>query len=427
MRVIGIIAEFNPFHNGHEYLIKEARRITGDNRAIVMPIISGPFSQRGIPALLPSEVRTKQALSCGADVVLELPFTFACAPSSRFAEGAVKTLLATGVLTDLAFGVDIDNPEILIELARMGFDSDPLYQATLRTCIGNGMSFASSRSEAICAVAGKDLSRELSSPNAILALDYLIALYKAEALGKINVIMIPRKGAGYSSRDIDGKNYASATALRVNLLDGCAPECGSSKVLGILDGNMPDEALAIQLAYKTSAAFNYPDIGRYLRSSLLAFSSMSERTLEEIAYVKDSISGYIKNFAKDIRPGDLPASDYSGSIFEQKIATKRYTTTRIERTLTSAVTGQGAHMLGITDPSYIRVLGFNHEGRYCLKIIGKCATLPVMHTASDCLESISSDFNMQEIFELDMRAKAVYREIIGQDIATDWQIKPLKL
>ena len=91
MRVIGIVAEFNPFHNGHEYLIKKAREIVNDSRAIVMPVMSGFFTQRGLPAVCPPEVRARQALLCGADVVLELPFSFSCAPSSRFAEGAIAS------------------------------------------------------------------------------------------------------------------------------------------------------------------------------------------------------------------------------------------------------------------------------------------------------------------------------------------------
>ena len=88
MRVIGIVAEFNPFHQGHENLISRAREIVNDPRAIVMPVISESFVQRGLPAILPADVRTKQALSCGADVVLGLPFTYSCAPSARFALGA---------------------------------------------------------------------------------------------------------------------------------------------------------------------------------------------------------------------------------------------------------------------------------------------------------------------------------------------------
>ena len=135
MRVIGIIAEFNPFHNGHEYLIRKAREIVNDPRAIVMPVMSGFFTQRGLPAICPPAVRARQALLCGADVVLELPFSFSCAPSSRFAEGAVSELISTGVVTDIAFGVDTDNTDILKALADMDFANDEVFNTRLNEYI----------------------------------------------------------------------------------------------------------------------------------------------------------------------------------------------------------------------------------------------------------------------------------------------------
>ena len=126
MRVIGIIAEFNPFHKGHEYLIQEAKRLVGDPRAVTMTVMSGPFTQRGTPAVSPKHVRAKEALVSGVDVAIELPFTFACAPSERFATGAVELLYRTGVVTDLAFGVDCKEPELLKELAKLEPDEDVL-------------------------------------------------------------------------------------------------------------------------------------------------------------------------------------------------------------------------------------------------------------------------------------------------------------
>ena len=107
MRVIGIIAEFNPFHKGHEYLIERAREAVGDPRAIVMTVMSGPFVQRGTPSILPKNIRAKQALKSGADLVIEIPFTFACAPSRHSTEqvslrishsaSTAKTLISSGL------------------------------------------------------------------------------------------------------------------------------------------------------------------------------------------------------------------------------------------------------------------------------------------------------------------------------------------
>ena len=139
MRVIGIIAEFNPFHNGHEYLIRKAREVVNDPRAIVMPVMSGFFTQRGLPAICPPSVRARQALLCGCDVVLELPFSFSCAPSSRFAEGAVSELISTGVVTDIAFGIDTDDPELLKALADTDFENDESFNNRLNGYISTAV------------------------------------------------------------------------------------------------------------------------------------------------------------------------------------------------------------------------------------------------------------------------------------------------
>ena len=138
MRVIGIVAEFNPFHQGHENLISRAREIVNDPRAIVMPVISESFVQRGLPAVIPADVRTKQALRCGADVVLGLPFTYSCAPSARFALGGIATLLGTGVITDIAFGYDAGTPEILKSIADQTDENSPEFKEAIKKQIDEG-------------------------------------------------------------------------------------------------------------------------------------------------------------------------------------------------------------------------------------------------------------------------------------------------
>ena len=239
MRVIGIIAEYCPFHSGHEYLIQEARRIVADPRAIVMPVISGPFTQRGLPALLPAQIRARQAMACGADLVLQLPFTFACAPSSRFAYGGVSELISTGVVTDIAFGIDSGSPELLRELAKTDFEASEEYREVLRAKLDEGLSFPAARAAAIGTVAGPDAEAAVSGPNSILALEYLTALAKLDKEGHINVIMIERKGGEYSSADTSCA-MPGASAIRNKLISECAPEYRQSAVATSLIGLMPD-------------------------------------------------------------------------------------------------------------------------------------------------------------------------------------------
>lgn len=426
MRVIGIVAEFNPFHNGHGYLIKKAREIVDDPRAIVMPVMSGFFTQRGLPSVCPPQVRARQALLCGADVVLELPFSFSCAPSSRFAEGAISELVSTGVVTDIAFGVDTEDTELLKTIAGSCFDDTELLDTKINGYISTGISFPQARALAIKDIAGTkgisgDLDALLSSPNSILALDYLLALKKIDKRNRINVIMIKREGEGYHSSETNSA-FASATAIR-KLISETAPVFSRSEIASKLTGLMPDLSLGVMLSQNSGGVFSFPDQVSYIRDALIMASASS--SLDETAYMSDDLSGYIRNFAKDIRPDTLPDDDHDLKLFENKVSTKRYTLSRIYRALASLMAGQDNSYLEIRRPPYIRVLGFNQEGKYCLKIIGKCAKIPVINRPSDCLELQSGNEDLKKIFELDMRAASIGWKLYGKDIASEWGSIPV--
>lgn len=426
MRVIGIIAEFNPFHNGHEYLIRKAREIVNDPRAIVMPVMSGFFTQRGLPAICPPAVRARQALLCGADVVLELPFSFSCAPSSRFAEGAISELVSTGVVTDIAFGVDTDDTSLLRSLAELDLEDDD-FNSRLNTYIDTGISFPEARSLAVKDIAkakgiGGDLDAVLSSPNSILALDYLLALKKIDKKNKINVIMIKREGSGYHDPNTE-ESFASATAIRKVITGKATINYSRSAIASGLNGLMPDLSLGVMLSANSGNTFSFPDYAGYMKSCMLKASSSDN--LDDIAYMSDDLSGYIRNFASDLRPGTIADEDQGLELFESKISTKRYTLSRIERALASMMTGQDRAYLEIKRPPYIRVLGFNNEGKYCLKIIGKCAKIPVISRPSDCLELQSENESLKKIFELDMRAASLGWKLYGKDTASEWSAIPV--
>ena len=425
MRVIGIIAEFNPFHNGHGYLIRKAREAVNDPRAIVMPVMSGFFTQRGLPAICPPSVRARQALLCGCDVVLELPFSFSCAPSSRFAEGAVSELVSTGVVTDIAFGIDTDDPDLLKVLADIDFGNDESFNHSLNGYISTGMSFPKARAAAIKDLAASkgiagDTDILLSSPNSILALDYLLALKKIDKRKRINIIMIRREGSGYHDSDMNS-SFASATSIRNTILD-LAPGFSCSAIASALNGNMPDHSLGVMLSSLSSGVFSFPDYKGYIKDCMLKASSTDP---DDIAYMSDDLSGYIRNFADNIRPGTIPDDDYGLKVFENNISTRRYTLTRIERALASLMAGQDKSCLEIKRPPYIRVLGFNTEGKYCLKIMGKCAKIPVINRPSDCLELQSENEDLKKVFELDMRAASLGWKLYGKDTASEWGSVPV--
>jgi len=427
LRVIGIIAEFNPFHNGHEHLIKKAREAVNDPRAVVMPVISGFFTQRGLPAICPPSVRARQALLCGSDVVIELPFSFSCAPSSRFAEGAVSELLSTGVVTDIAFGVDSNDTELLKALAATDFEDDEGFNRLLNGYISTGISFPKARASAIKDFAKDkgitgDLDPMLSSPNSILALDYLLAINRLDRNKKLNIIMIKREGSAYNSRDLTG-SMPSASSIRT-FINRTAPEGYSRAAIASgLNGLMPDLSLAAMLSSNSGGIFSFPDYAGYIRDCMN--TALASPSLENVAYMSDGLSGYIRNFAGNIRSDTIPDDDHDLKVFEENIATRRYTLTRIERALASMMTGQDSKVLDIKEPPYIRVLGFNSEGKYCLKIMGKCSRIPVISRPSDCLELETGNDALKQIFELDMRAASTGWKLYGRNTASEWESVPV--
>lgn len=417
MRVIGIVAEFNPFHQGHENLIRSAREIVNDPRAIVMPVISESFVQRGIPAELPSDVRTKQALRCGADVVLGLPFTYSCAPSARFALGGIATLIATGVMTDIAFGYDAGTPELLRTLADRIDENSQEFKEALKNTLSEGRSYPAARAAAVKATVkdiNGDIDEVLASPNSILALEYLAALKKIDRQRRINIIMIPRD-----------QSLESATSIRKRIT-GCAPSYSQSALFTALKGSMPDKSLAAMLGSYSAGEFEFPDMAAYIRRALLHLSGTPGATAGS-AYMGDGLDGYLKNLVSDLRPGDLPSDDFSLKAFAKKADTKRFTMTRIYRAIASFEAGQENELVKLNHPPYIRVLGFNREGRYCLKIIGKCTKLPVISNPSDALELCSSNEDLKRVFELEMRASAITNDLYGRDISYAWTSKPVML
>lgn len=402
MRVIGIIAEFNPFHKGHEYLISKAREIVGDPRAIVMTVMSGPFVQRGTPSVLPKKTRTKQALKCGADIVLELPFTFACAPSERFARGAVETLYRTGVVTDLVFGTDCSDPELIGRLADITPDDD-----TIRKCLAEGMSYPAARAEGILRTLGSSdtdetLIREaLRMPNSILALDYIRACKEIGADSRFNIHMIPR---------IEGY---SATSSRGIYLE----HRSTAELADALPDLIPLPALATMLAGISTGEYSFPDTARFADDLI---NDVTRLDLSSYAYMSDGLDGYIKNTVASLRENTYDE-------LKAKLQTKHFTVARIMRALASMSVGQTSdYVANNKKPEYIRVLGFNRDGRYCLKIMSKCARLPILHNCSDAKELYSSSPALKAQFELDLMAGEIQGKYLNVPRASQWNDAPVQ-
>ena len=192
MKVLGIIAEYNPFHNGHQYHIEEAKR-QADADAVVV-VLSGNFTQRGEPALLEKHTRAHAALFGGADLVLELPSLFSAASAEYFAWGGISALHATGVVSSISFGMEGNSITPLMEVAQILSSEPPLFQEALKNALATGCSYPKARALALAEVTGC-AEELLQQPNNILAIEYLKANIR---LGSpFSILPIQRQGAGY--------------------------------------------------------------------------------------------------------------------------------------------------------------------------------------------------------------------------------------
>lgn len=375
MHVTGIIAEYNPFHNGHAHMIRALREVMPDTS--VLALMSGSFTQRGEAAILDKWQRAEAALAGGCDLVLELPWAFALRSAQNFARGGVDLLNRLGVVNCLAFGMEPGNPEE-IKKAALLVDT-PKIQEEIHQRIQQGNSYAAALSSSISHATG--LSEEqLKQPNTILALEYLRALH----LTKSSIIPFPieRKGASHHEARL-GDGIASAGAIRRELrrptpnwraLENTLPET-SLRFLGEKEHLPPPDALLHKLL-------------------LARLSVMSHEELREIYGVNEGLEYRIL--------AALPAPNPSQFLLE--ISGKRYPKSRIRRTLAHILLGftrELAEKMDVSGPQYGRVLAFNHKGRILLRAMREKSAVPLIARTGTYLHSRDLHRSIRELSPLE--------------------------
>ncbi len=214
MQFCGIICEFNPFHNGHKYLISEVKKQT--NMPVVC-LMSGDFVQRGMPAIQDKFTRAKNAVVSGAGAVIELPTVFACSNAENFAFGAVRIFDKLGATT-LAFGIENCSLETLDKIAEIKLTNSVSFQNAFKNEIENGINYNTALKRAISKEIGdENIFGVLSKPNNILAIEYLTAIKKLKS--KIQPLAINRIDNGYNSTQ-ENAEFLSASGIRERILNG---------------------------------------------------------------------------------------------------------------------------------------------------------------------------------------------------------------
>ncbi|MEE1220115.1 MAG: nucleotidyltransferase family protein [Ruminococcus sp.] len=319
-----IICEFNPFHNGHKYLLQTAKMIT--NQPIVA-IMSGSFTQRGEVAITDKFTRTKTALQNGADLVIELPTAYAISNAQRFATAGTQLAAAFPVVNTLAFGCESDNTENLLIAANAINDND--VKATLKQNMKSGEYYPKALENAVRKIKGDTIADILATPNNILAVEYLRGLKGTN----INPLPIKRIGVEHDSK-ISTDTIASASHIRELVRNNQTAE---SFAPYIPNNITYPEKLDIALLYK-------------LRSM----------SCEDIAKLPDISEGLENRIYSAVK------SCNSVSEIIESVKTKRYTHARIRRILCSALLSITEELQN-TPIEYVRVLGFSSIGASLLK------------------------------------------------------------
>ncbi len=388
MKVVGLITEYNPFHNGHLYHFSTAKQQVGADYTLC--VMSGNFLQRGEPALVNKWARTQMALEAGIDLVLEIPVAYATRSAQGFAEGAVRMLEASGVVTHLCFGSELGALEPLAKVASLVLEEPWDLSILIRKHLDRGLVYPKARSEALSEYFRQpgNSSRTLAesqdpaaqipwdeivkSPNNILGIEYLRAL---QLLGSpIHPLTVERLHSGYNEIKLRHSSIASATSIRHNLQD-------KGKLSLELKAYLPDSSW--RLLSREFQAGRGPVFPENLCPHLLMkLRTSTPDDLVEIPDVSEGLEYRIWEAAQEA------TSFYS---LVNRIKTKRYTWTRIQRILFHFLLGYTKSMAerfqDAGGPRYLRVLGFTNRGRNLLKEMRERASLPVVTRVAPFLKT----------------------------------------
>ncbi|MHB8129319.1 MAG: tRNA(Met) cytidine acetate ligase [Mobilitalea sp.] len=424
MKVVGLITEYNPFHNGHKYHIEEAKRVTGAD--YVIAVMSGNFVQRGTPAVIDKYSRTEMALRNGVDLVLELPVCYATASAEFFALGAVSLLDKLGIVDALCFGSECGDITLIREAAQFILHAPASFDTCLQSFLKEGLPYPAARLKALEqsleAVDNENrhsLSKVLMEPNNILGIEYVKAIYRLNS--SMTPVTIHRISAQYHDNNLSEINksnpdsskvsnddeadtselvISSATAIR-----GALHQLNSNTNVGLsgVEYSVPDDVFRFLIENHLKT---YPiceeDFSQIIKYKLLAEDSQSLTNYMDI-------SGDLADRLKNIHDFNLSITNLT-----QKIKTKNMTLTRINRALIHL-------LLNIqTEPfvqynqtgysAYARVLGIKKEATHLLRKIGIVGKIPIIIKVSNASKQL--DYLGMRMLSEDLFATHIYNQAV---------------
>jgi len=392
MKIVGLIAEYNPFHNGHQYHIEKALEITGADAAVV--VMSGNFVQRGTPAIMPKHLRAEAALKSGASLVIELPVCYATGSAEYFAYGAVSLLDKLGCVDSICFGSECGNIKVLQDLARIIHEEPMQYKESLNQYLRQGNSFPLARQKAMRNYLKSNVADSiLGEPNNILGIEYLKALYRLNS--KMKPYTMQRISSHYHNEYLQ-ETYSSASAIRKVMHEPV--DC-------IWHSQVPKPCVSL---YKENAQVRYPiyanDFSVLLKHKLL---QEDKESLITYADVSEELANRILNKLNDYITFEQ---------FCELLKTKELTYSRISRALIHILLEIKA--IDLNEISYARVLGFRMEDSEVLSLIKKQASIPLLTKLVSVNNYVTGDNTLSQN-GLFMLAQDIYAANLYESVITD--------
>ena len=389
MKIVGLIAEYNPFHNGHQYHIQKAKEITGADAVIV--VMSGNFVQRGAPAIIPKHLRAEAALKAGASLVIELPVCYATSTAEQFAYGAVSILNSLGCVDAICFGSECGDITALNKLAKFLCNEPQEYKEVLQKHLRNGLSFPLARQKAIEEIhPSQDFGEILEQPNNILGIEYLKALYRLNS--KMKPYTIQRISSQYHDVDLQ-EEFSSATALRQTILNDDFTN---------LNRQVPSNCMTLlEVHYQTRYPIFTNDFSLLLKYRLL---NETKLTLLEYVDISEELANRICNQLNNF---------ISFEQFCELLKTKEVTYSRISRALLHVLLG--IKKTDYTDISYARVLGFKKDDSDVLTVMKKTSAIPLL-TKLTTIKDLSD--SAVQMLDQDIYASNLYESVVTDKFKT---------
>ena len=387
-KVLGIIGEYNPFHNGHLYHLEQSKQLTGSTYTVA--IMSGNFTQRGSTSLIDKWSKTEAAIQSGIDLVIELPVLYATSSAENFADGAIKLLNSLKVVDYVSFGAETSDIEILNRFADILYHEPKQYKTMLSHELNKGLSFPKARENALLMYLNdiRKYANVLSSPNNILGIEYLKALKRQKS--NIKPVSITRYEAGYNDITYSG-NIASSTSIRNIIKNGG---------FDILRKLLPPSSYRI-LIENLKQGHIVPDLSAFEKQIIYNLRKMDISEIAELPDVSEGLEFSIKKAANSCN---------TLTEFLNIIKSKRYTMTRIQRILLYSLLGITKKDMAISKKvtSYIRVLGLNNRGKFLISEIAKANPKLEIVTSVKRFMDGNSNRNLKLMLDKDIWATNVY-------------------